>query len=71
MKRDDLLEQISLKYMDHTMKQRNWDGYDFFETSVWSVRDALNAAFEAGRQAEKRNAKNRERRATQKQNKGK
>ena len=33
-----------------TLETRNSDGLDFHEVAVWSIRAALEAAFEAGRQ---------------------
>ncbi|XHR27629.1 MAG: DUF6900 domain-containing protein [Chthoniobacteraceae bacterium] len=34
-----------------TLETRNSDGLDFHEVSVWEIRDALEAAYEAGRKA--------------------
>lgn len=34
-----------------TLEERRSDSLDFHEVSVWSVRDALQAAFEAGQAA--------------------
>ncbi|OJY33912.1 MAG: hypothetical protein BGP11_11085 [Rhodobacterales bacterium 65-51] len=34
-----------------TLEERHSDSLDFHEVSVWSVRDALQAAFEAGQAA--------------------
>ncbi|PTX37870.1 hypothetical protein IQ03_05167 [Gemmobacter caeni] len=34
-----------------TLEERRSDSLDFHEVSVWSVRDALRAAFEAGQAA--------------------
>jgi hypothetical protein len=34
-----------------TLEERLSDSLDFHEVSVWSVRDALQAAFEAGQAA--------------------
>ena len=43
--------------MDHlfieTLETRNSDRMDFHEVSVWGVKSALMAAYEAGRQAAK------------------
>ena len=33
-----------------TLEERKSDSLDFHEVAVWQVRDALAAAFEAGRQ---------------------
>ena len=49
---DRLLELIA---QDHlfidTLQTRHSDSLDFHDVSVWGVRSALMAAFEAGRQA--------------------
>lgn len=37
-----------------TIETRNSDGLDFHELAVWSIRDALTAAYEAGAQAARR-----------------
>lgn len=34
-----------------TLETRNSDGLDFHEVSVWSLRDALRLAYEAGAKA--------------------
>ena len=33
-----------------TLEERKRDGLDFHELAVWQIREALAAAFEAGRQ---------------------
>jgi hypothetical protein len=47
-------EQIAReKLRIHTLETRNSDHLDFYDVSVWQVRAALEAAFEAGRAAAK------------------
>ena len=44
--------KIAKEHLDiETLEPRNSDGLDFHEVSVWGIRDALKAAFEAGRKA--------------------
>jgi len=46
---EDLLAQIAKKHLlIKTLETRNSDSLDFSEVSVWSVKSALKAAFEAG-----------------------
>lgn len=46
----DKLAQIALAHLDiETLEQRGRDALDFHEVSVWSLKDALMCAFEAGR----------------------
>ncbi len=43
------LTQIAERHLRiETLETRNWDRLDFHEVAVWSVRDALEAAFQAG-----------------------
>jgi hypothetical protein len=51
---DELLAAIA-KEMLHidTLETRNSDGLDFHDVAVWSVRDALEAAYSAGLAAAK------------------
>lgn len=45
---DDLLTNIAQKYLDiDTLETKN-SGLDFHECAVWSIKDALQHAFEAG-----------------------
>ena len=48
---DQLFQQIA---MDHlfvdTLETRNSDRLDFHEVSVWGIKTALQAAFDAGKQ---------------------
>jgi len=46
------LTQIAQTHLGiETLEERLSDSLDFHEVSVWSVRDALQAAFEAGQAA--------------------
>ena len=50
--RDALLMEIAERHLFlETLETRNADSLDFNEHAVWSVRSALEAAFEAGRRA--------------------
>ena len=45
-----LLNQIAAEHLHiDTLATRNSDSLDFHEVSVWGVKSALEAAFEAGR----------------------
>ena len=46
------LQKIALDHLFiETLETRNSDRLDFHEVSVWGVKSALIAAYEAGRQA--------------------
>ena len=48
------LQQIALDHLFiETLETRHSDRMDFHEVSVWGVKSALMAAYEAGRQAAK------------------
>lgn len=48
----ELISLIAEKHLRiETLETRNADGLDFHDVSVWSLKDALDAAFEAGRKA--------------------
>ena len=48
----DKLTQIAQEHLDiATLEQRGRDALDFHEVSVWSLKDALMCAFEAGKSA--------------------
>ncbi len=50
--RDALLLAIAREHFDvETLETRNSDSLDFHDVAVWSMRAALEAAFEAGRKA--------------------
>ncbi|MBU9314539.1 hypothetical protein LWS69_03380 [Bordetella hinzii] len=49
---DRQLQQIALDHLFiDTLETRNSDRLDFHEVSVWPVKSALMAAYQAGRQA--------------------
>ena len=49
---DRQLQQIALDHLFiETLETRNSDRLDFHEVSVWAVKSALMAAYQAGRQA--------------------
>jgi len=51
---DQQMQQIALDHLFiETLETRNSDRMDFHEVSVWGVKSALMAAYEAGRQAAK------------------
>lgn len=50
----DLLERIARQHLHvETLRSRNEDGLDFYDTSVFSMQAALEAAYRAGMQAAK------------------
>lgn len=54
MSKDALFTQIAQQHLNiETLVARNSDSHDFHEVSIWSVKDALEAAYEAGRKARK------------------
>ncbi len=53
-KRDQRLEAIARTMLDiPTLETRKSDSLDFHEVSVWDLKTALEAAYEAGRKAAK------------------
>ena len=51
---ENLLQQIALNHLFiDNLETRNSDRLDFHEVSVWGVKSALIAAYEAGRQTAK------------------
>ncbi|TXT26180.1 MAG: hypothetical protein FD131_4297 [Rhodocyclaceae bacterium] len=51
---DQQLKQIALDHLFiETLETRHSDRLDFHEVSVWGIKSALLAAYEAGRQAAK------------------
>lgn len=49
---DALLNQIAHTHLDiETLEPRNSDSLDFHDVSVWSLKKALEAAYEAGRKS--------------------
>ena len=46
---DTILTLIAKKHLGlETLQTRNADSLDFHDTAVWCIRDALQAAFNAG-----------------------
>jgi hypothetical protein len=51
---ENLLQKIALDHLFiESLETRNSDRLDFHDVSVWAVKSALMAAYEAGRQAAK------------------
>lgn len=49
---ENLLQQIALDHLFiDSLETRNSDHLDFHDVSVWAIKSALMAAYEAGRQA--------------------
>ncbi|TSA07890.1 MAG: hypothetical protein D4R79_16335 [Comamonadaceae bacterium] len=49
---DQLFQQIALDHLFiDTLETRHSDRLDFHEVSVWGIQSALQAAFDAGKQA--------------------
>ena len=52
------LAEIAKKHFDiETLETRNSDSQDFHDISIWQIRDALWAAFQAGQASVKREGK--------------
>jgi hypothetical protein len=50
--RDKTLAEIAARHLNlETLETRNSDGLDFHDMAVWSIKAALEAAYEAGRQS--------------------
>jgi hypothetical protein len=50
--RDTTLAEIAVRHLHlATLETRNSDSLDFHDMGVWSIRRALEAAYEAGRQS--------------------
>ncbi len=50
--RDAQLQAIALEHLDlETLATRRSDSLDFSDQAVWSIKAALEAAFEAGRRS--------------------
>jgi hypothetical protein len=50
--RDKTLAEIAARHLHlETLETRNSDSFDFHDMAVWSIRQALEAAYEAGRQS--------------------
>lgn len=51
---ENLLQKMALDHLFiESLETRNSDRLDFHDVSVWAVKSALMAAYEAGRQAAK------------------
>jgi len=47
--KDTLLQRIAAQYLDlETLETRNADDLDCHDLAVWSIREALEAAYQAG-----------------------
>ena len=56
---DQLFQRIALDHLFvETLETRNSERLDFHEVSVWGIKTALQAAFDAGRQAASTNQPN-------------
>lgn len=54
MTTEQILTQIAQKHLKlETLQERKSDRLDFHDLAVWSIEAALQAAFEAGKQAAK------------------
>ena len=54
---DAILATIARTHLDlETLESQHLDSLDFREHACWSIRDALRAAFEAGKEASRRRA---------------
>ncbi len=52
MNKKQRIEQIAKKHlMIETLEPQNSDSSDFHDCAVWSIKAALESAYEAGRQA--------------------
>jgi len=46
---NSILAEIARRHLSiETLETRNADSLDFYDSAVWCVRDALEAAFKAG-----------------------
>ena len=51
-KLNQLMTQIAQQHLRlETLETRHSDSLDFHEVAIWQIQEALQAAFEAGRQA--------------------
>ncbi len=59
LSRDQLLQRIAAEHLFvETLETRYGDRLDFYELSVWGIRQALIDAYEAGRLAGSNNTPN-------------
>lgn len=55
---DSILTLIAQEHLDiYTLETRHSDSLDFHDIAVWRIKDALQAAFNAGQQAANNNHK--------------
>jgi hypothetical protein len=47
----ELIANAQRQFRIETLETQNWDRLDFHDVAVWSIRAALEEAFEAGRRA--------------------
>lgn len=52
-KREEAVEKIAQDYLGFTLKTQNSDSLDFHDMSVWRIRQAMELAYEAGRESMK------------------
>jgi hypothetical protein len=51
-KRDETLLQIAKEVLFlETLETRKWDTHDFHEHAVWSIKEALEKAYQAGKES--------------------
>jgi hypothetical protein len=51
-RKDEAVERIAREVlMVETLERRHRDGLDFHDLAVWTLRSALEAAYEAGKRA--------------------
>lgn len=48
MSREDTIRALAARLGFQTLERRNLDSLDFHEVAVWEVKDALEAAYDAG-----------------------
>jgi hypothetical protein len=52
MTKDEIFTRIAQQHLHiETLKARKSDSLDFHDVAVWCVKDALEAAYEAGRKS--------------------
>jgi hypothetical protein len=51
-KRDAILLSIAQEVLSlETLETRKWDTHDFHEHAVWSIKEALEKAYQAGKES--------------------
>ena len=50
-KMQDSLNQIAEKVLKITLKTRHGDSLDFHDVAVWTIKEALEAAYKAGQES--------------------